>query len=160
MRWMKSWRADPKARELADRHYNRQKIGAKQFVPPGRCLVLTTSEKDALWVTSWPFAEYVKHQWAGAWINSLFRNESSHLSSELISEAVAATCAVWDPPELGLITFVNASKIRSSNPGYCYLKAGFRRVGKTVGGLVALQMLPEEMPEALKAEDVQDTLFV
>lgn len=38
--WRLSWRADPRARPLADRHYNRQRIGAAQFVPPGRCLVL------------------------------------------------------------------------------------------------------------------------
>jgi hypothetical protein len=48
-------------------------------------------DSDALWVTSWPFAEYVRHAWPGAWINSLFRNESNRLSSELIREAVAIT---------------------------------------------------------------------
>jgi len=41
------------ARPLADRHYNRQKIGAPQFVPPGRCVVLLTEQATALWVTSW-----------------------------------------------------------------------------------------------------------
>jgi hypothetical protein len=40
MRWQLSWRADPVARQLADRHYNRQAVGAAQFVPPGRCLVV------------------------------------------------------------------------------------------------------------------------
>ena len=65
MRWRLSWRADPVARALADRHYNRQSVGADQFVPPGRCLVLVTEPGDAFWVTSWPFAEYVKHAWGG-----------------------------------------------------------------------------------------------
>lgn len=32
--WRLSWRADPRALPLADRHYNRQKIGSAQFVPP------------------------------------------------------------------------------------------------------------------------------
>ena len=40
MNWRLSHRADPEARVLADRHYNRQKPGTPQFVPPGRCLVL------------------------------------------------------------------------------------------------------------------------
>ena len=40
--WRLSYRADPRTRVLADRHYNRQKIGAAQFVPPGACLVLRT----------------------------------------------------------------------------------------------------------------------
>jgi hypothetical protein len=66
--WWTSHRADPRARVLADRHYNRQSVGTTHFVPPGRCLVLLTKQADALWVTSWPFAEYVKHAWAGAWI--------------------------------------------------------------------------------------------
>ena len=41
MIWSLSNRADPFARDIADRHYNRQKIGSPQFVPPGRCVVLT-----------------------------------------------------------------------------------------------------------------------
>ncbi len=32
--WEYSHRADPYARALADRHYNRQSIGAKHFAPP------------------------------------------------------------------------------------------------------------------------------
>lgn len=153
---MVSHRADPRAVALADRHYNRQKIGTPQFVPPGRCFVLTTPEADAVWVTSWPFAEYVKHAWAGAWVNSIFRNESRHLSSELIREAIAATRTEWEPPALGIITFVDAGKVRRKrDPGRCYIKAGFKRVGFTAGGLVALQMLPAEMPEAEAARRSQ-----
>jgi len=133
---------------LADRHYNRQKVGSPQFVPPGRCVVLLTKPASALWVTSWPFAEYTRHEWGGAWVNSLFRNESPHLSSDLIREAVAATRHVWGPPREGLITFVDAGKVKSANPGFCYLKAGFVRVGKTKGGLLAFRMAPEDMPPA------------
>ena len=145
--WRLSHRADPRACAIADRHYNRQKIGSPQFVPPGRCIVLLDHD-GALWVTSWPFAEYVKHAWAGAWVNSLFRNESRWLSSLLIREAVSITRSIWDPPPLGLVTFVDAAKVRRKrDPGYCYLKAGFTVAGKTVGGLVALQLLPADMPE-------------
>lgn len=63
--WRLSWRADPATRAIADRHYNRQKPGAAQFVPPGRCLVLKTFDGSAAWITSWPFAEYVRHEWGG-----------------------------------------------------------------------------------------------
>jgi hypothetical protein len=149
MKWALSHRADPAACALADRHYNRQKIGSPQFAPPGRCLVLLSECGRALWVTSWPFAEYVKHAWAGAWINSLFRNEGAGLSSELIRDALAATRAVYgDPPALGMVTFVDAEKTRRKrDPGRCYRKAGFSHVGETKGGLVALQMRPEAMPE-------------
>ena len=147
MTWRLSHRADERARLIADRHYNRQKVGSPQFVPPGRCIVLW--QPKAFWVTSWPFAEYVRHAWAGAWVNSAFRNEGAGLSSELIVEAVACTRSIWEPPELGIVTFVDTTKVkRKRDPGRCYLRAGFKIAGETKGGLLALQMLPHEMPEA------------
>lgn len=148
-RWALSHRFDKRALPLADRHYNRRKVGSPQFVPPGRCLVLLTECERALWVTSWPFAEYVRHAWPGAWVCSAFRNEARDmLSSELIVEAVAATRAeMGDPPALGMVTFVDASKTRHKrDPGRCYLRAGFERDGFTKGGLYALRMRPENMP--------------
>jgi len=149
-RWCVSDRADPIGVALADRHYNRQKIGSAQFVPPGRNLCFVTQDGKAVWTTSWPFAEYVKHAWAGAWVNSIFRNEGAGLSSELILEAIAATRWTWEPPDLGMITFVDAGKVRHKrDPGRCYRKAGFHHVGFTKGGLWAFQMLPDEMPDAL-----------
>lgn len=161
MRWQLSDRAEPATRAIADRHYNRQKVGTPQFVPPGRCVVLRTPEADAFWITSWPFAEYVKHAWPGAWVCSAFRNESEHLSSELIREALSATLAIWPkPPDLGMVTFVDTKKIRRKRDwGRCYLKAGFKNVGETKGGLVALQLLPAEMPDPYPALGTQDSLL-
>jgi hypothetical protein len=162
MLWMVSHRADPVACRLADRHYNRQKPGTPQFVPPGRCVVLRTEAGDAFWVTSWPFAEYVKHDWPGAWICSAFRNESPYLSSSLILDAVAATRAIWpEPPDLGMVTFVDTSKTRRKrDPGRCYRRAGFVPCGQTKGGLFALQMTPDAMPEPSRAVGSQTVLFV
>ncbi len=163
-KWKLSNRAEARAAALADRHYNRQKIGSPQFVPPGRCLVLLTENADALWVTSYPFAQYVQHQWAGAWMCSCFRNESQILSSELIAEAVSITRwyaqQFWGPmPSLGFVTFVDAGKIKSANPGYCYKMAGWRHVGETKGGLIALQLLPNEMSEPVIPNGAQLQLF-
>lgn len=159
-RWHLSHRFDPRAVTLADRHYSRQKPGTPQFVPPGRCLVLLTEDADALWVTSWPFKEYTKHAWAGAWVCSIFRNESPHLSSDLIREAVAATRWRWsDVPDLGVVTFVDRGKVESRNPGYCFLRAGFERVGETQGGLLALQMRPADMPDAVPPIGAQLSLL-
>src|SRR6185312_14832853 len=86
MRWLVSHRFDREVLPLADRHYNRRKIGSDQFVPPGRCVVLKTPDLNALWTTSWPYPQFVRHAWPGAWVNSLFRNEGAGLSSELIRE--------------------------------------------------------------------------
>lgn len=155
MIWRESFRADPAALPLADRHYNRQKIGAPQFVPPGSCLVFLSHCQRALWVTSWPIAKYVKHAWAGAWMNSLFRSEGAGRASDLIRQAVAATRHLWPSvPPLGMVSFVDPKHVKpvirrgAEIYGYCYLKAGFRHVGFTKGGLWAWQMLPADMPEA------------
>lgn len=147
MIWSLSHRADTAALPLADRHYNRQKPGSPQFVPPGRCLVLLAP--GALWVTSWPFAEYVRHRWAGAWVNSCFRREAGPKASKLIRAAVAATRWNWpDVPPLGMITFIDRDKVRKkADYGFCYLRAGFKVCGETEGGLLALQLLPGDMPE-------------
>lgn len=167
--WTRSHRADPRARPLADRHYNRQKVGAPQFVPPGRCLVLLTPQADALWVTSWPFARYVRHAWPGAWVCSLFRNESPALSSALITAAVAHTRAEWpDVPPLGMVTFVSPRHVpgafrRTPNGrvldwGHSYRAAGFvdAAPGWTQGGLRALQLWPADMPPAAPLDVLPD----
>jgi hypothetical protein len=159
MEWSVSHRADPQAVAIADRHYNRQHVGSPQFVPPGRCVVLLAPQ--ALWVTSWPFARYVKHAWAGAWVCSCFRNEGETLSSDLIRQAVAATRWIWpDVPPLGMVTFVDPSKTRRKrDPGRCYIRAGWHRVGTTQGGLIALQQLPNEMPEPVPPDRLQPLLW-
>jgi hypothetical protein len=161
MLWRKSHRAEPAGAGLADRHYNRQKIGSAQFVPPGGCAVFLTVTEDALWVTSTPIAEYVQHAWAGAWVNSLFRNESPHLSSELITQALAASrWVLGEPPELGIVSFVDAEKIRHKrDPGRCYRRAGWDHVGFTKGGLYAFQLLPEAWPEAAAPLLTQEALL-
>ena len=138
--WHPSNRFDKRALPLADRHYNRRKIGSPQFVPPGRCLVLLTEQADSLWVTSWPYAEYVRHAWPGAMVCSIFRNESDYLSSDLIRDAVKRTEGHWGIPPEGLITFVNPLLTRPKrDPGRCFSRAGFRRVGFTKSRLVVLQ---------------------
>lgn len=140
--WIVTHRACPIGKQLADRHYNRQNPQSKQFVPPGKCVVLTHASGKAVWVTSWPIAKYVKHAWAGAWVNSLFRNEGAGKGKKLIQEAVDATLRIWpEPPKEGLITFVDVRYVKEKkDPGHVYLMAGFRRVGETKGGLIAWHM--------------------
>ena len=149
MRWQLSHRFDPRALPLADRHYSRRKPGSPQFVPPGRCFVLLTPVADALWVTSWPFADYVRHRWGGAWVCSLFRNEGPALSSDLVREACAATVAHWGPPPpLGMVTFVDRRKVRAKRHfGLCFRAAGFEEDGYTQKDrLLALRLTPESFP--------------
>jgi hypothetical protein len=161
MPWYLTTRADPRGARLADRHYSRKTPGAAQFTPPGRCVVLLTTGGNALWVSSWPYAEYVKHEWRGAWLCSLFRNESDVLSSRLITQAVAATRWQWgEPPTLGMVTFVDTTQVRHKrDPGRCFRKAGWQPVGWTKSGLVVLQLLACDMPSASPASGTQLALF-
>ena len=78
----------------------------------------------------------------------------------MIREAVAATRAHFgEPPELGMITFINTKKVKPTMVhgrktwGLTYIKAGFKFVGKTKGGLLAFQLLPEDMPPAENAKE-------
>ena len=154
--WRRSHRADPPAVSLADRHYNRQKPGSPQFMPPGSCRVLVAANRKAVFGLSFPKPEFVKHPWAGAWVVSIFRNEGAGpLASEMIREAMAHMRTEYAVPDLGCITFVDPRKVpgilcRGERiKGFCFHKAGFRAVGETRGGLIAWQLLPDDMPPAM-----------
>lgn len=80
------------------------------------------------------------------------------MASELIREAVAATRAHYGgPPALGMVTFVDRKKVRPTIVrgrrvwGWTYRRAGFVDAGETKGGLLALQLLPQDMPEPASA---------
>jgi len=71
----------------------------------------------------------------------------------MIREAVALTKSHFgEPPELGMITFIDTKKVRPTYIHGCptwgrsYILAGFRYAGQTKGGLLAFQLLPENMP--------------
>lgn len=124
--WIVTNKGDQVCRQLADRHYTRQKIGSPQFCRPGKNLVLRTEDGDAVWVT-W---SGIRDDGVDAWECTLFRNESELLSSDLIREAVEKTIELWgEPPKDGIITYVDQAKVRSVNPGFCYLAAGWGKDG-------------------------------
>lgn len=139
-------------------------------MPPGGCVVLYAGrpgDGEAVWGTSTPFAQFVKHAWAGAWMCSIFRNEGAGIASELIRDAIAATRAVaGDPPQLGMITFIDRKKVKPTTVrgkqiwGWTYRKAGFEEVGETKGGLIALQLRPSEMPEPTSPHGHQGTFYL
>lgn len=73
-----------------------------------------------------------------------FRNEGAMFkSSELILRAEKLAWSKW--PGERLYTYVNEEKIRGTNPGYCYLKAGWSRLKRRTKwrNLVILEKLPE-----------------
>jgi hypothetical protein len=145
MMWERSHRFDARALPLADRHYNRHRVGSPQFCPPGRPLVLLTPACDALWVSLLQRPEFTDHDWPGAWLCQTFRNESAARSSDLIRQAVAATRYLWgEPPAAGFVTFIDHRKVRRKrDPGRCFRRAGWRHVGFTRDrGLYVLHLAP------------------
>lgn len=62
----------------------------------------------------------------------LFRNLGAGLSSELIASATEETYRLWEErygelPAERLRTEIGIKEVRSTNPGFCYLKAGWVR---------------------------------
>lgn len=130
---------DPEMAKLADRHYSRRTIGARQFCYSGRKLVLRNSEASVLfvWMNSDPKLR-MDHQIG--YNCAIFRKESSRLSSEIILEAEAAAFAKWGNGRV--YTYIDQTKIKSVNPGYCFKMAGWKYVGISKSGKVLLAKEP------------------
>ena len=130
--WIEVKNSDHRALGIYLRHYSARKNGAtvkgnknyERFCSPGETMVLLTPLCTALFV--WNKQQYRLDGQQG--VNcAVFRNESAALSSSLILDAEAMAYRRW--PGSRFFTYVDASKIKSSNPGYCFLKAGWRRAG-------------------------------
>jgi len=159
--WVISDKGSKRALQLVERHYSRQKPGTNQFCRPGDNLVLLGNDGKALWVSYryHPSSRLKRTDGLNAWECTLFRNEGGRLSSDLIKEAVAITAKAWGIPEDGFVTYVNPKAIKSSNPGYCFQKAGFVRGGTSKRrGFVRLVLPASEMVR-LAGDDCQLKLF-
>jgi hypothetical protein len=120
---------------LADRHYSRRTVGSPQFAYSGRKIVLRDTAGSILFVWIWPQLALRMDGQAG-YNCAIFRNESPRLSSEIILEAERHALDTWGPNRM--FTYIDPRKIRSSNPGCCFLKAGWQRGGVTKSGKVLL----------------------
>jgi hypothetical protein len=137
--WWLTKDGDRTCSALYRRHYSarRYKDGRHSwlFCGPGEKLILRTWEGDAFWV--WRrFADNSGQEGVNC---AAFRNESNHLSSELVRQADAIADFCW--PGVRHYTYVNAARIRSVNPGFCFKAAGWSVCGKTKGGLLILERL-------------------
>ncbi len=137
--WRQVRRCHPAARALADRHYSRQTPGAVDFMASGRTFVLLAHDHSAVWGA----IENLDPAGNLRWRCSIFRNEGHLRSSELVRSVTALTLAYWERrwgfPAVPLTTEVDPSKVRRKrDPGRCFLRAGWRRVGVS-RGLVVLQ---------------------
>jgi len=122
---------------LYERHYSahQYKDGRvrRLFAGPGEKIVLRTRTGDAGFV----WRNFVSDSDERGINCAFFRNEGPLLSSELIRQADAVADKVWACRRH--YTYVDPAKVRSSNPGFCFLAAGWRRCGKTLGGKLILE---------------------
>lgn len=152
--WLLSSSSDRRALDVVDGsgpwlghgpHYSRRTPGSKTFTGVGQEIVLVTEDGSAVWAVvrqrtpsavgsggsrgrvgvADPKPRYV-------WRNMLFRNLGSNRSSDLIVEATAMTYQLWlerygEMPNERLRTEIDVRRVRSNNPGYCYLMAGWER---------------------------------
>lgn len=136
--WFLSRDGEETVRLFFDRHYSRRfyKDGRKPklFVGPGEKMVLV--DVNCLAIFIWrKFICDVEPPQIG--INcAVFRNESGVLSSILIREACVIAEKRW--PNERHWTLVNSKKIQSRNPGFCFIKAGWKRETLSKTGLVIL----------------------
>lgn len=144
--WWLSMDGDLDCLEMYERHYsaNQYKDGRERnlFVGPGEKVVLRTASADACFVwrkfTDDCIDERTGEKQQG--INcAVFRNESSHRSSGLIQQADSIADCLW--PDSRHYTYVDTKKVRSTNPGFCFIAAGWRRCGWTKSGLLILERL-------------------
>ena len=117
---------------LADRHYSRRTPGARQFLYSGRKLVLRNAEGTVLFGWVYPNPAMRMDGQTGANC-AIFRNESVRLSSDIILEAECAALEKW-PDVRRFYTYVDPARIRSTNPGCCFKKAGWCRIGVSKAG--------------------------
>lgn len=129
------------ALDIFKRHYSKYQYKdgrqPKLFCGPGYKMVLISKDGNAIFV--WRKFRSMDNQHG---VNcAVFRNESQTRSSEMIKEAVKLAWLKW--PGERLYTYVNASKIKSVNPGYCFKVAGWQFTGYTkTRGLHILELMP------------------
>lgn len=152
--WLLSSSSDPVALSIVDGtgplspygpHYSRRTPGSKTFTGVGQEVVLITSCHRAVWAVVRQKTPAARGSGGSrgrigepdsrtryVWRNMMFRNLGAGLSSHLIRTALDDTYTFWElrygdlPPER-MRTEIDIKAVRSTNPGCCYLKAGWIR---------------------------------
>ena len=142
--WWLTKDGDADCLALYEKHYSAHRYAdgrvRKLFCGPGEKVVLRTIDGAAFFVWR-QFRDDCIDQRTGERQDGIncaaFRNEGTHQSSELVRQADAIADCIW--PDRRHYTYVNAKRIQSANPGFCFKRAGWKRCGVTKGGLLVLE---------------------
>lgn len=120
---------DDEMRQLADRHYSRRTIGARQFLYSGRKLVLRNTEGTVLF--GWMFPDAEKRMDGQTGYNcAIFHNESTRKASDILLEAERMAFERWGPNRL--YTYIDPKQTKvimrrgKRIVGFSFLKAGWK----------------------------------
>lgn len=126
--WWLSKDGDRDLLAMYNRHYSAYvyKDGRirDRFCGPGEKIVLRTEAGDAMFI----WKKFIDDSGQQGIYCSVFRNESTYKSSELIRQADAIADCIW--PHSRHYTYVDAKAIASSNPGFCFIAAGWKRAAE------------------------------
>ena len=93
--------------------------------------MLRNAGGSVLWV--WMFPDpTMRFDGQVGYNNAIFRNESERRSSDIILEAEQWAIQKWGPNRA--YTYIDPTKVKSANPGYCFKQAGWVRVGYAKDG--------------------------
>lgn len=145
LHWLiaKSGKFDPIGQQLVRGHYSRRKPDSPQFMPPGETIVLIDREQTAVWGWWRPHPSSGIRAMNGhdGWTCSVFSRHGGPRASELVLDAERALALLTASGQTagpcgpsGMLTYVWRSKVRSSNPGYCYKVAGWSKIGTCARG--------------------------
>lgn len=140
--WEQIRDGDLDLRAIYDRHYSRRVYRdgrqPKKTAGPGEYIALLLPDADGAFI----WRKFIDDSGQKGINCAVFRNESAILSSELILEAETYATARW--PGERFYTYVNGEKIQSTNPGYCFIKAGWRPWGYSKNGKRILEKCANE----------------
>lgn len=122
-------RCDPECSALADKHYSRQTVGAREFIGNGKTLVLRDDAGDV--VFAWLFCKPgMRRDHEDGYNCTIFRNESDARASDFILQAERAAVKKWGAGRA--FTYIDPRKVPAMKSrhypvwGYCFYRAGWR----------------------------------
>lgn len=135
--WIEVKDGNDTVRDMFDRHYSRNRYADGRqpllFVGPGEKLVMVTRCARAIFA----WRRFIDDSGQTGVNCAIFRNEGAGLSSDLIRAADDVADARW--PGERHYTYVDPGRLPGTNPGYCFLVAGWRRCGWSKSGKLILE---------------------
>jgi len=134
---------DLDAAAIYRRHYSARRYRhtsgrrLRRIVGPGEYLILVTPDLRSLAIFR---RGRLADGRSGVWLTCFRREDHRGRASELIRQVCRLAWQRW--PGQAITTWVDPRRVDSAVPGYCFRRAGFRRIRTTRRGLIELTLVP------------------